>query len=315
MLLVVIALASILLLSPGKALAGENWLWPVPDWTGRLSRGYSSSHDGQDILQYEGAPIVASRSGTVARVLTPWTVDKNWQGYGYGVVINHGDGYFSHYAHMSGVSVSEGQSVSRGQQIGTMGATGNATGTHLHFAIATSVYGGGGRINNNRDVINYDYTNKISDEWSIWTESVTANNAVLHGRISLNTSVQFSQAGVRVWDNAGSLIIDHSEGTTVNFNYMNIWYDVNGELGKALNPGTTYRYQFWCVAQGVMYTSGEDSFTTTPLQSREWSVWEENVTETNAVLHARVTMSQTVQFTQVGVTIWDKNNYNNREKL
>lgn len=144
--------------------AESNYLWPVPSsqslsstFTGNLSEG---GHDGLDIVSYAGAPIVASKSGTVYKVLIDGVFDKNWQGYGNGVIISHGDGYYTHYAHMSFVSVSEGQSVSQGQQIGGMGMTGQATGVHLHFAISTIQYGAEGRINNNKDVLPYIYDTK-----------------------------------------------------------------------------------------------------------------------------------------------------------
>lgn len=135
--------------------AEAQWMWPVPD-SQSLSRGFSSDHDGLDITAGSNVPIVASKSGTVIAVIDG-DVPNKWVGYGKGVVINHGDGYYSHYAHMSSTTISQGQRVSQGQLIGYMGATGNATGRHLHFAIATSMYGAGGRINNNKDAINYVY--------------------------------------------------------------------------------------------------------------------------------------------------------------
>lgn len=139
----------------GRAEAAEGqYLWPVPD-SQTLSRGYSSSHDGLDIIAGSNVPIVASKSGVVQKVLHG--DERNWYGYGNGVVINHGDGYFTHYAHMSSVVISQGQNVVQGQLIGYMGSTGNSTGRHLHFSIAQSQYGGGGRINNNKNAIGYIY--------------------------------------------------------------------------------------------------------------------------------------------------------------
>ncbi|MBO5372087.1 MAG: peptidoglycan DD-metalloendopeptidase family protein [Lachnospiraceae bacterium] len=136
--------------------AAENsYLWPVP-YSRSMSRGYGGGHDALDITGAYNTPIVASKSGTVVKVLSG--DEKNWVGYGNGVVISHGDGYYTHYAHMASVCVSQGQNVSQGQQIGGMGSTGNSTGVHLHFAIATSMYGGGGRINNNLNTIGYIYS-------------------------------------------------------------------------------------------------------------------------------------------------------------
>lgn len=151
----------LVLFKGNEVLAAEsNYLWPVPDST-NITQYYTlgingGEHDGLDITASWDVPIVASKSGTVVKVL--YNQDEtNWVGYGYGVVISHGDGYYTHYAHMSSVSVSVNQIVSQGQQIGNMGNTGNSTGRHLHFAIATSIYGGGYRINNNPGTISYIY--------------------------------------------------------------------------------------------------------------------------------------------------------------
>jgi murein DD-endopeptidase MepM/ murein hydrolase activator NlpD len=76
-------------------------------------------------------PIMASRSGTVVQA----SFDGSAGNY---IIIDHGDGYYSYYLHLSNFIATLGQSVSAGQTIGTMGTTGNSTGVHLHFGIATS---------------------------------------------------------------------------------------------------------------------------------------------------------------------------------
>jgi murein DD-endopeptidase MepM/ murein hydrolase activator NlpD len=91
----------------------------------------SGYHTGQDFIVSTGTKLKAVASGTV--------VSAGWGGaYGNQVVIKLADGKYAQYAHLSSISVSAGQSVSEGQQIGLSGATGNVTGPHLHFEIRTT---------------------------------------------------------------------------------------------------------------------------------------------------------------------------------
>ena len=65
-------------------------------------------------------------------------VSAGWGGaYGYQVVLRHADGRYTQYGHLSAISVRQGQKVNSGQRIGRSGATGNATGPHLHFEVRT----------------------------------------------------------------------------------------------------------------------------------------------------------------------------------
>lgn len=94
--------------------------------------GFSGSfHDGIDMGGTSSTPIMASRSGTVVQA----SFDGSAGNY---IIIDHGDGYYSYYLHLSNFIATLGQSVSAGQTIGTLGTTGNSTGVHLHFGIATS---------------------------------------------------------------------------------------------------------------------------------------------------------------------------------
>ena len=125
--------------SSGSNVTGTGSLmWPVPCSMRVTSRygnrsdpftGKTTYHAGIDIDGYgnDGQPIVAADSGTVI------TASSN-SGYGNYVIIDHG-GMKTVYAHMSGLAVSAGQSVSQGQTIGYLGATGRATGTHCHFEV------------------------------------------------------------------------------------------------------------------------------------------------------------------------------------
>lgn len=92
------------------------------------SSGY---HTGVDFVVPTGTSLKAVGAGTV--------VSAGWGGaYGNQVVIKLNDGYYAQYAHLSQLSVSAGQTVTEGQQIGLSGATGNVTGPHLHFEIRTT---------------------------------------------------------------------------------------------------------------------------------------------------------------------------------
>ena len=91
-------------------------------------RGYV--HQGTDIGAGQGAPIRAAAGGQVTRA--GWI----WSGYGISVTIGHGD-WTTHYAHLSRAAVSVGQWVAAGQVIGYAGSTGQVTGPHLHFEVAS----------------------------------------------------------------------------------------------------------------------------------------------------------------------------------
>ncbi|WP_328885830.1 M23 family metallopeptidase [Streptomyces sp. NBC_00316] len=121
------------------AAAGESnssgYVHPVP---GKHTTNYrasganwsSGSHTGIDFPVATGTSVKAITSGTV--------VTAGWGGaYGNQVVIKHADGRYSQYGHLSSLSVSAGQTVTVGQQVGLSGATGNVTGPHLHFEVRT----------------------------------------------------------------------------------------------------------------------------------------------------------------------------------
>ncbi|MGI6028812.1 MAG: murein hydrolase activator EnvC family protein [Candidatus Heteroscillospira sp.] len=92
-------------------------------------------HSGVDVGAANGSPIYAADSGTVQ-------IATYSSSYGNYVVINHGNGYTTLYAHQSSMAVSAGQTVTKGQVIGYVGSTGWSTGPHLHFEITS----GGARI-------------------------------------------------------------------------------------------------------------------------------------------------------------------------
>lgn len=116
--------------SPEDAGYGK-FIWPTDG--GKISEytywdGGYSGHVGVDIVAYYGAPIFAGASGTVTAA--GWS-----SGFGNNVVIDHGNGTQTRYAHCSALYVEVGQQVTQGEFIAAMGATGWVTGTHLHFEV------------------------------------------------------------------------------------------------------------------------------------------------------------------------------------
>lgn len=111
------------------AVGGGGWVRPV---SGPVTSGFGPRwgrlHAGMDFGAPTGTPIFAARSGVVSYAGT-------MSGYGNIVLIDHGGGITTAYAHQSRIMVSPGQSVSAGQQIGAVGSTGNSTGPHLHFEV------------------------------------------------------------------------------------------------------------------------------------------------------------------------------------
>ncbi|WP_317034133.1 murein hydrolase activator EnvC family protein [Nodosilinea sp. E11] len=90
--------------------------------------GYSRFHAGVDFAASQGTPIYAADSGRV--IFSGW-----YGGYGQTVIIDHGDGISTLYAHASRLLVSEGQAVQQGQTVAAVGSTGLSTGPHLHFEV------------------------------------------------------------------------------------------------------------------------------------------------------------------------------------
>ncbi len=118
--------------------SSKGFLWPAPSCHYVSSPyGWRSSgwHNGIDLVKSGGGalgtPVIASRSGRVE------VVQRSNSGYGNMVLINHGDGYKTRYAHMvkGSITVSVGEYVDAGQTIGRVGSTGNSTGPHLHFEV------------------------------------------------------------------------------------------------------------------------------------------------------------------------------------
>lgn len=122
-----------------KRLWSGDWRLPA---TGRTSTQFGvqrlrngrpvGRHRGYDIAAPTGTPVYAPAAGRVV-------LSQNYKKYGNTIILDHGQGITSFYIHMSGRTVKKGQTVARGQQIGKIGATGVATGPHLHWS--TYIFG------------------------------------------------------------------------------------------------------------------------------------------------------------------------------
>ncbi|MFG2048337.1 M23 family metallopeptidase [Micromonospora sp. NPDC048935] len=107
------------------------WVNPMPGAavTSCYGQRWGTLHAGIDLALPSGTPIRAAAAGTVTQA------GDAADGYGNSVFIDHGNGYLTHYAHQSRIAVTVGQKVKAGQVIGYEGATGDATGPHLHFEV------------------------------------------------------------------------------------------------------------------------------------------------------------------------------------
>ena len=113
------------------------YIWPLPGYSPGSAYGWCMHpiyhemrfHAGEDIGAPSGTPILAADSGMAT------VIADNGNGYGNYIMINHGGGRVTLYAHMSAFAISNGATVSQGQVIGYVGSTGNSTGPHLHFEV------------------------------------------------------------------------------------------------------------------------------------------------------------------------------------
>jgi len=117
--------------APARPASGAGWgfVWPVDGvLTSAYGPRWGSFHAGIDIGAPGGAPIAAAAAGVV--------ISAGWLGaYGNLVVIDHGGGVVTAYAHQSRIAVADGQRVGRGEVVGYVGSTGVSTGDHLHFEV------------------------------------------------------------------------------------------------------------------------------------------------------------------------------------
>ncbi|MBO3738225.1 M23 family metallopeptidase [Actinoplanes flavus] len=113
-----------------RPLPKRQWVHPLPSAavTSCFGQRWGRLHAGVDLAAAFGAPVVAAGAGTVVSA-------GLHGGYGNSILIDHGNGYLTHYGHLSVIGVEVGQVVKAGEHIGDEGSTGHSTGPHLHFEV------------------------------------------------------------------------------------------------------------------------------------------------------------------------------------
>ncbi|MEU4658018.1 M23 family metallopeptidase [Streptomyces sp. NPDC023723] len=123
------------------AKKAASWVDPVKKYTlsatfNQAGGMWSHKHSGQDFAVPTGTEVMAAHGGTVVKAGGNGAGDG--PAYGNAIVIKHGNGTYSQYAHLSRIDVKVGQVVTTGQHIALSGSTGNSSGPHLHFEIRTT---------------------------------------------------------------------------------------------------------------------------------------------------------------------------------
>ena len=118
-----------------KAKPLPPWINPMPEGsvTSCFGQRWGRLHAGVDLAAPHGTPIRAAGAGRVVSA-------GQAEGYGNAVLIDHGNGYLTHYGHLSAITTKVGQNVKVGDQIGNEGSTGHSTGPHLHFEVHKGSY-------------------------------------------------------------------------------------------------------------------------------------------------------------------------------
>lgn len=233
------------------------YLFPVPN-SSEITQEYSAEHKAIDIAALSGSPVYAAEDGTVSYVQI-WDGSYDTTGmmsYGHMIEIRHADGNTTLYAHLSEINVQQGEKVVRGQRIGRVGSTGNATGPHLHFEVITSE----GKV----DPADYLWT--MPGEWIMG--------------YAADTEAGISPTAV---GNTGKSVIHYyslAKDTTTT---------VTGSLGhlptKAIKSGST-EYPAYCLEKEKLIWGGIDftwSSFTVPQQTTMKAILAEGFHETNSL--------------------------------
>ena len=224
----VLALVMLVSTVPMWASAAEQWWMPLTSYVsvgdpfGCTCDIHRGNHKGQDFPAYGGTTVRASKSGTVVAVVTyckgshyngSCSCGSSWGNY---VKIKHADGFYSLYAHLSSVSVSNGQSVSQGQKVGGVGTTGDSTGNHLHFEIYNT-------SNTRINPMNY----------------INPNNPSPNGQAPVITDKPKISSNKTAYAVGEKVILNRNTVANTNFYWIVLWYNNEQILSTAM-PESTY---------------------------------------------------------------------------
>lgn len=233
------------------------YLFPVPN-SSEITQEYSAEHKAIDIAASSGSPVYAAEDGTVSYVQI-WDGSYDTTGmmsYGHMVEVRHADGNTTLYAHLSEINVQQGEKVVRGQRIGRVGSTGNATGPHLHFEVITS--------EGKADPAEYLWT--MPGEWIMG--------------YAADTEAGISPIGI---GDTGKSVIRYNSLT------KNTETTVTGSLGhlptKAIKSGST-EYPAYCLEKDKLIWDNIDftwSSFTVPQQTTMKAILAEGFHETNSL--------------------------------
>ncbi|GAA4155212.1 peptidoglycan DD-metalloendopeptidase family protein [Actinomadura keratinilytica] len=222
---VLLAAAPVLALLPAApAMAAPTFQMPFPCgqvWSGQTRTNHSPANSVDfNRTNDDGDAVTASAAGTVARVENTGSTS-----YGLWIELDHGGGWRTRYAHLSGEFVTVGQSVAAGQQIGTVGTSGGSTGPHLHYE--QRLNGVDQKIKfNGTQITYYGTANYTSRNVCIGPAgTVNTSGAPLTVRSSASTS---SSAIGSVPDGGTVYLTCYRRGTTVTGTYgtSNLWNKV-----------------------------------------------------------------------------------------
>ena len=235
------------------------YAWPLPS-SGAITQGYSSDeHQALDIAIEEGTPVLAAESGTVVhtQVWDGVTMDGD-QSYGNMVMLSHADGNTTLYAHLSAISVSPGDAVEKGSEIGKSGTTGNSTGPHLHLEVRTA----DGRVDpmkflqGSQEPLSPEKSETVSGESTPETQDAPLEEKAAEAEYT------------PIPENGVSLQAAHqTKGTLISTGDINVFTDAPatdtfGEIGTLMNKMMEYpdgsQDTAYCIELGVEVNYPED---------------------------------------------------------